>query len=191
MTMHEFRRKAAGMDLDIQHLAREGLQGPAMIERMVSHLPDLARIWSGASDDQLATLCQEFPGFRQYARLMEEAAVLERSKPSRCYDDLPELPDALKEVVAALLATAATLERRYGAVLDADSSAERQVQLNDLNSCTVAGWPIWRSGAVHACREEISRSQASRKHLAYGLRCHRRTHCPDALPRHDREPGTD
>ena len=36
------------MDLDIQHLAREGVHGPAMIERMVGHLPDLQQIWTGA-----------------------------------------------------------------------------------------------------------------------------------------------
>ena len=133
MTVREFRMMAAAMDLDIQHLAREGVHGPVMIERMVGHLPDLQQIWTGASDDQLTTLCQEFPGFHQYARLMEEAAERERSKPSRPYDDLPELPDALKDRMAALLTTVATLERLYRAVLDADPSAERQFEVIDVN----------------------------------------------------------
>jgi hypothetical protein len=130
MTVREFRRMSAAMDLDIQHLAREGVHGPVMIERMVGHLPDLQQIWTGTSDDQLTTLCQEFPGFHQYARLMEEAAERERSKPSHPCDDLPELPDALKDRMAALLTT---LERRYRAVLDADPSTEREFEVIDLN----------------------------------------------------------
>ena len=138
MTVREFRRMSAAMDLDIQHLAREGVHGPVMIERMVGHLPDLQQIWTGTSDDQLTTLCQEFPGFHQYARLMEEAAERERSKPSHPCDDLPELPDALKDRMAALLTTAATLERRYRAVLDADPPTERQFEVIDLNRCRAA-----------------------------------------------------
>ena len=133
MTVREFRRMAAAMDLDIQHLAREGVHGPVMIERMVGHLPDLQQIWTGASDHQLTTLCQEFPGFHQYARLMEEAA-----------DERPQqtLASLRRPARAALcsqgsdgcaLTTAATLERRYRAVLDADPSAERQFEVIDLN----------------------------------------------------------
>jgi hypothetical protein len=58
----------------------------AVIERMVGHLPDLHRIWVGTSDHQLATLCNDFPGFSRYASLMEEAADAERRKASRPYD---------------------------------------------------------------------------------------------------------
>ena len=50
---------------------------------------------------------------------MEEAAEAERRKPARPYDDLAELPDALKEQLLALFSTAARLERDYQAVLDA------------------------------------------------------------------------
>ena len=125
---------AAAIDLDIQHLAREGVDGPVMMEHMVGRLPDLQQIWTGASDDQLTTLCQGFPGFRpEFTRLMEEAAERERGKPWRPFDDLPELPDALKDRMAELLTTAATLERRYRAVLDAGPSAERQFEVIDLN----------------------------------------------------------
>ena len=152
MTVREFRMMAAAMDLDIQHLAREGVHGPVMIERMVGHLPDLQQIWTGASDDQLTTLCQEFPGFHQYARLMEEAAERERSKPSRPYDDLPELPDALKDRMAALLTTAATLERLYRAVLDADPSAERQFEVIDVNRLHSA-WLAISNSARLSCKD--------------------------------------
>ncbi len=49
----------------------------------------------------------------------EDAAAVERQKPARPYDDLPELPDALKEQLSSLLGTAAKLERDHQAVLDA------------------------------------------------------------------------
>jgi hypothetical protein len=132
--MQEFRRMAAAMDLRIQQLTAEGVHGLAVIERMVGHLPDLHRIWVGTSDHQLATLCNDFPGFSRYASLMEEAADAERRKASRPYDDVPELHDSLKDAMAALLVTAATLERSYQEALDADkSSPEWRLQMNELN----------------------------------------------------------
>lgn len=117
--MSEYRRLAAGMDLRMEQLAAEGVPASAVIDRMTGHLPDLHRIWTSVTDDQLAMLCREYPGFYRYAALMEEAAEAERRKPARPYDDLPELPDALKEQVLALLGTAARLERDYQTVLDA------------------------------------------------------------------------
>src|SRR5258708_38006565 len=68
--MQEFRRMAAAMDLRIQQLTAEGVHGLAVIERMIGHLPDLHRIWVGTSDHQLATLCNDFPGFSRYASLI-------------------------------------------------------------------------------------------------------------------------
>jgi hypothetical protein len=50
---------------------------------------------------------------------MEEAAEAERRKPARPYDDLPELPDALKRQLSSLLSTATRLERDYQSALDA------------------------------------------------------------------------
>jgi hypothetical protein len=117
--MSEYRRLAAGMDLRMEQLAAEGVPVSAMIDRMAGHLPDLHRIWTSTTDDQLAMLCREHPGFHRYAALIEEAAEAERRKPARPYDDLPELPDVLKEHLLALLSTAAKLERDYQAVLDA------------------------------------------------------------------------
>ena len=121
------------MDLRIQQLNAEGVHGLAAIERMVGHLPDLRRIWVGTSDHQLATLCNDFPGFSRYASLMEEAADAERRKASRPYDDVSELHDSLKDAMAALLVTAATLERSYQEALDADKSPEWRLQMNELN----------------------------------------------------------
>src|SRR5258708_25856494 len=88
-------------------------------------------LWVGTSDHQLATLCNDFPGFFRYASLMEEAADAERRKASRPYD-VPELHDSLKDVMAALLVTAATLERSYQEALDADKSPEWRFALFPL-----------------------------------------------------------
>jgi phosphoglycolate phosphatase-like HAD superfamily hydrolase len=163
MTMHEFRRMAAAMDLRIQQLTAEGVHGLAVIERMVGHLPDLHRIWVGTSDHQLATLCNDFPGFSRYASLMEEAADVERRKASRPYDDVPELHDSLKDAMAALLVTAATLERSYQEALDADKSPECRLQMNELNKLP-RKW-VCRPGAFHLCFEEIGCSEEDSGHL--------------------------
>ena len=101
--MSECRRLAAAMDLRMEQLAAEGVPVSAVIDRMTGHVPDLHRIWTSTTDDQLVTLCREYPGFHRYAALMEEAAEAERRKPARPYDDLPELPDTLKEHLSALL----------------------------------------------------------------------------------------
>jgi len=117
--MDEWRKLAAAMDLRMRQLAEEGVPLTAVIERMTGYLLDLHKIWTSTTDDQLVTLCNEFPGFRRYAELMEDAAEAERQKPSRPYDGLPELPDAIKEQLSALLRAAAKLECDYQAVLDA------------------------------------------------------------------------
>jgi hypothetical protein len=107
------------MDLRMRQLAEEGVATEAIIGRMTGHLVDLQKIWTSTTDEQLAMLCGEYPAFYQFAALMEEAAAAERQKSSRSYDDLPELPAAIKEQLAALLGTAARLERDYQSVLDA------------------------------------------------------------------------
>jgi len=95
----------------------------AIIARMTGYVIDLGTIWNTTTDDQLAALCREYPGFHTYAALMEEAAEAERQKPARPYDDLPPLPDALKEQLSSLFGTAAKLERDYQSVLDAAGTA--------------------------------------------------------------------
>src|SRR5271166_6560332 len=91
------RQLAAAIDLHVRQLAEEEVPRSAIIERMTAYVVDLGKIWNSTTDEQLATLCREYPGFHTYAVLMEEAAEAERQKPARPYDDLPELPDTLKE----------------------------------------------------------------------------------------------
>jgi hypothetical protein len=115
----DHRQRAAAIDLRMRQLAEEGVPQSAVIERMTAYVLDLGIIWNATTDEQLAALCREYPGFHSYAVLMEEAAEAERQKPARPYDDLPELPDTLKEHLSSLLSTAAKLERDYQSVLDA------------------------------------------------------------------------
>jgi hypothetical protein len=107
--MNDYRKMAAAMDLSMQQLAREGVLGPAIIERMVGYLPELQKIWTSTTDEQLAILCREYPGFYRYAALMEDGAT----KANRSYQDLPELPESLKQQLATLLRNAAKLQRGF------------------------------------------------------------------------------
>lgn len=117
-TMQDFRKMAAAMDQSVRQLAANGVKGAELLNRMVGHLPDLQRIWVGANDRQLATLCQEYPGFYEYASLMEEAAEAERAGTAHArYKDLPELDESLKGKLSELLTDAATLERRYQSLI--------------------------------------------------------------------------
>lgn len=113
-TMANYRTLAAAMDQRVRQLAAKGVSGSELLYQMVGHLPDLQKIWDGTNDRQLATLCEDYPGFYQYASLMEEAAEAERVNPIQArYKSLPQLDDGLKGKLAELLSGAATLERRY------------------------------------------------------------------------------
>ena len=86
---------------------------------MTAYVVDLGKIWNSTTDDQLAALCREYPGFYTYADSDGRGRQAERQKPARPYDGLPALPEALKEQLSSLLSTAAKLERDYQSVLDA------------------------------------------------------------------------
>lgn len=79
----------ADIDQRARQLAAERVTGLALLNRMAGHVPDLQHIWTAATDQQLAALCHEYPGFYQYASAMEEAAQAERINPSSAYRDLP------------------------------------------------------------------------------------------------------
>ena len=149
-TMQRFRKMAAAMDQRIQQLAAEGVSGPELIHRMAGHMPDLQQIWVGASDDELATLCRDFPGFYQYASLMEEAFEERRRNPKRAaYADLPALSDALQHPLSELLTAAATLERGYQSVISTNRpGAELLGELNRLHD----QWLVDRERFVAALR---------------------------------------
>ncbi len=114
MSMNEFRRMAAKMDLHMRQLSAQGVNDrQVIIDRMMGYVPELHAIWTGTSDDQIVALCNEFSEFHRYARIMEEASEAERNKPSRPYDGMAPFSEQDKQLAARLLTTAATLERGY------------------------------------------------------------------------------
>lgn len=134
MSMNEYRRLAAHMDQHIQQLFAENVtDAHAIINRMLGYVPDLHKIWVGASDDQLMALSNEFPGFYRYARIMEEASEVERNKASRPYDGMAQLSEKHKKLSAQLLTTAATLERGYQAILGVSNLQVFQSQVQEMN----------------------------------------------------------
>ncbi len=135
MTMQDFRRMAAAMDQRANQLMAKGVKGRELIHQMVGHMPDLQRIWTGANDQQLATLCQDYPGFYEYASLMEEGAEAERANPRQKYQGLPELDESLKPLLAALLTDAATLERGYQSLIDDRNRPGIRRLTDELDEC--------------------------------------------------------
>lgn len=135
MSMQEFRRMAAAMDQRVRQLMNEGVSGSQLMHRMVGHMPDLQRIWTGTTDQQLATLCHDYPGFYQYASLMEEGAEAERANPREKFRNIPELNDSLKPVFEALLTNAATLERGYQSLIDDRNRPGLRRLTDELNEC--------------------------------------------------------
>jgi hypothetical protein len=69
---------------------------------------------------------------------MEEVATAERQKPARPYDDLPALPEALKQQLSSLLSSAAKLERDYQSVLCRRLGAQLMVSAAQPASCAMA-----------------------------------------------------
>jgi hypothetical protein len=134
MSMNEFRRLAAQMDQHMQQLAAQGVQdAPAIINRMMGYVPDLHKIWTGTTDDQLIALSNEFPGFYRYAFIMEEATEAERSKVSRPYDGMARFSEQHKQLAAQLLTTAATLERSYQALSGSAHLEDVQPRVKEMD----------------------------------------------------------
>jgi len=131
MSMENFRRMAAEMDQRARQLAAEGVTGPALVDRMAGHMPDLQRIWVGTDDHQLAMLCQDYPGFYQYASVMEAAFEAERANPRFLH--VPQLNDRLKPMLEALLTDAARLQRGYQVVIDVANRAVTGTALEELD----------------------------------------------------------
>lgn len=119
--MMDANRLAAAIDLRVRQLEAQGITGMALAHHMLGHMHDLHGIYDTASDRTLRDLCDRFPGFGRYARIMEE--VSERSEAmialgSHPNADLPELPEALKAKLVDLLRAGTELEREVQAAAD-------------------------------------------------------------------------
>jgi hypothetical protein len=108
----------------------------ASTTHMQSHdgyVPDLHKIWVETSNDQLIALSNEYPGFYRYALVMEEASENERNKASRPYDGMDQFSPQQMQLAAQLLATVATLERGYQALLGSVKLQVFQPQVNEMS----------------------------------------------------------
>jgi hypothetical protein len=121
-------RVASAINQRVLQLEARGINGNALLEHMVGHVLDLQRLWSTASDESLARLCQRHPGLCRYGLLMEEAAEAEKKKAPTGYSHLPQLPESVKPTVAQLLSLGASLERGLQAVIDAHEQRDTSIE---------------------------------------------------------------
>ena len=116
--MQDANQIAAAINLRVRQLEAQGITGMALANHMLGHMQDLHGIYNTASDRTLHDLCRRFPGFKRYARLMEE--VSERNQAmvaagTHPHADLPELPEPLKASLVQVMRAAADLEREFEA----------------------------------------------------------------------------
>jgi hypothetical protein len=116
------RKLAAEMDQRVRQLTAgaPSIGDRALIDQMLGFLPGLQRIWTTTSDDTLANLCNEYPGFYRYAKAMEAAFEAQRRNPraNPIGADIEELPDGVKPHVAVVMTQGAALERELQNLLD-------------------------------------------------------------------------
>lgn len=142
--MNEFRRLATKIDQHMQQLATQGVsEAYVIINRMMGYVPDLHKIWVGASDTQLKALSHEFPGFYRYAILMEEAP---KPNVTRYRGPMTAWPSSPKSTSNGLLncwsrqqpLSAAT--RRF---VEAATSKPSSPRSTSWDGCIGNGCPIW------------------------------------------------
>jgi hypothetical protein len=158
-----FEHLAAAMDLRVAQLACEGVRGAVLLDRMATYLPQLHRIWIEATDEQLASLSAQYPGFYQYALLMEEAFAADRPNPHE-HPQVPLASDKLKSLFEALMKDASTLELEYQSVQDnarRGDAARRSAKLNGQHDA----WMKDFEGFKNALRaEEAGRDALQQLH---------------------------
>lgn len=132
--MTDASRIATAINLRVRQLEAQGITGIALANHMIGHMQDLHDIYSAASDRTLCDLCDRFPGFERYARIMEEVSEQNRAmmaSGSHPHGNLPELPEPLKTKLVHVLRAAAELEYEAQATVDGRQGdpAERLTEL--------------------------------------------------------------
>lgn len=129
------RQIAAAIDLRMRQLEKQGIQGGAVLDHMLGYMQGLQKIYDTASDKELMDLCKRYPGFYRCADLMEAMSENNRKMAeagTHPYRDLPELPEPLKRSLAALLESAADLERAFQSAVDSGNFASHASKLDNL-----------------------------------------------------------
>jgi hypothetical protein len=119
--MTNVRSIAMAINLRVRQLEAQGITGMALANHMIGHMQDLQEVYSVASDRTLLELCNRFPGFERYARIMEDVSENNRAMTasgSHPHGNVPELSEPLKAKLVHVLRLAADLEREAQAALD-------------------------------------------------------------------------
>jgi len=114
------RQIAAGIDQRVRQLAGQNLSDSALVDQMVGYMADLQALWNSTTDEELETLCQEYPGFVRYATVMENLSEALRTGvgvPAHV-KQLPRLPEHFKGPMQRLLTEGTALERRLQQRID-------------------------------------------------------------------------
>lgn len=131
----ENNRIAAAIDLRMRQLEKQGIQGAAIFDHMLGYMQGLQQIYDTASDKVLADLCQHYPGFYRYADMMESMSEKNQQMVeagTHPYRGQPELPEKLKRSLAALMSSAADLERAFQSAVDSGGFPRQADQLDSL-----------------------------------------------------------
>jgi hypothetical protein len=124
--MTQSRDIAAAIDQRVRQLSVHKLSDSALVDQMMGYMADLQRLWTSTTDDELAVLCDDFPGFLRYATVMENLSKALRSGadvPAHI-QQLSPFAEPLKRAIETLLSDGATLEREFQQRID-ESRAER------------------------------------------------------------------
>lgn len=112
--MTEIEGLVRQIDQHMQQLEGEGVvQAHDIVNRMVGYMPSLHKVWSGATDVELAALSAEFSGFSRYAALIRDAYEDDRHVGTATYKAVDALSEGLREFAQELLSMGASLERSY------------------------------------------------------------------------------
>lgn len=117
---------AAAIDLRVRQLDVHRLSDSALVDHMVGYMAELERLWTSTTDEELASLCEQFPGLLRYATLMENVSAIMRSGvgvPAHI-QSLSPFVEPLKQAVAKFLSDGAALERDFQQRIDDARAAQ-------------------------------------------------------------------
>lgn len=135
--MKENRQIAAAIDLRVRQLAAQGVSDSALVDQMFGYVTNLQRLWTSTTDEELAALCEDYPGFVRYATLMEnlsEALRTGTGVPAHV-KELAPLPDPLKRAMAKLLSEGAELERALQQRIDEGGPRRSRAKVSQGQAC--------------------------------------------------------
>lgn len=178
--MTDVSRIATAINLRVRQLEAQGITGIALANHMIGHMQDLQDIYSAAGDRTLRNLCDKFPGFERYARIMEEVSEQNQAmmaSGSHPHGNLPELPEPLKAKLVHVLRAAAELECEAQAAVDARRgdpaerlTGSRQLWADDLGQLVVEFQSSDLPPKAQALVQQVLKATAERIQTLMGKR---------------------